>query len=174
MRTRTGEISVRTRELRLITKAISPLPVTKEKEVDGEIHKFSAFSDTEERYRQRYADLAGEFDKSESTLRKRARIIQSLRRFLDDRGFLEVRDPILQPVYGGAAARPFITHHNQLHQDLYLRIAFELYLKRLLVGMYDRVYEIGHDFRNEGVSSRNTTQNSPSWSSTRPILTITT
>ena len=153
MRTRTGEISVRTRELRLITKAISPLPVTKEKEVNGEKRKFSGFSDTEERYRQRYADLASNPEIRE-VFRKRARIIQSLRRFLDDRGFLEVETPILQPVYGGAAARPFITHHNQLHQDLYLRIAFELYLKRLLVGMYDRVYEIGHDFRNEGVSSR--------------------
>ena len=153
MRTRTGEISVGTRELRLITKAISPLPVTKEKEVNGEKRKFSGFSDTEERYRQRYADLASNPEIRE-IFRKRARIIQSLRRFLDDRGFLEVETPILQPVYGGAAARPFITHHNQLHQDLYLRIAFELYLKRLLVGMYDRVYEIGHDFRNEGVSSR--------------------
>jgi lysyl-tRNA synthetase class 2 len=82
----------------------------------------------------------------------RARAIQALRRFLDDQGFLEVETPILQPVYGGAAARPFVTHHNQLHQDLYLRISFELYLKRLLVGMYERVYEIGRDFRNEGVS----------------------
>ena len=86
--------------------------------------------------------------------RTRARVIQALRRFLDERGFLEVETPILQPIYGGAAARPFITHHNQLHQDLYLRISFELYLKRLLVGMYDRVYEIGRDFRNEGVSQK--------------------
>jgi len=153
MRTRTGEISVRTRELRMIAKAVSPLPVTKEKEVDGKRIQFSAFSDIEERYRQRYADLASNPDVRE-IFRKRARTIQSLRRFLDERGFLEVETPILQPVYGGAAARPFITHHNQLHQDLYLRIAFELYLKRLLVGMYERVYEIGRDFRNEGVSNR--------------------
>jgi lysyl-tRNA synthetase, class II len=153
MRTRTGEISVRTHELRLIAKAVSPLPVTKEKEVDGEKHKFSSFSDTEERYRQRYADLASN-PEVRDIFYKRARTIRALRRFLDDRGFLEVETPILQPVYGGAAARPFITHHNQLHQDLYLRIAFELYLKRLLVGMYDRVYEIGRDFRNEGVSNR--------------------
>ena len=82
----------------------------------------------------------------------RAKVISALRRFLDEHGFLEVETPILQPIYGGAAARPFVTHHNQLHQDLYLRISFELYLKRLLVGRYERVYEIGRDFRNEGVS----------------------
>jgi lysyl-tRNA synthetase class 2 len=152
-RTRTGEVSVRVRELRLIAKAISPLPAVKEKEINGEKVKFSAFSDIEERYRQRYADLACN-PEVRDVFRKRALTIQTLRRFLDEHGFLEVETPILQPVYGGAAARPFVTHHNQLHQDLYLRIAFELYLKRLLVGMYDRVYEIGHDFRNEGVSNR--------------------
>src|SRR6185369_8816817 len=84
--------------------------------------------------------------------RTRSRTINAVRYFLDNEGFLEVETPILQPIYGGAAARPFVTHHNQLHQDLYLRISFELYLKRLLVGMYDSVYEIGRDFRNEGVS----------------------
>jgi lysyl-tRNA synthetase class 2 len=146
-RTRTGEVTVRARELQLLSKALAPLPIAKEK--DGE--RFSAFADRDERYRQRYADLAVNPDVRE-VFRVRARVIQALRRFLDEQGFLEVETPILQPIYGGAAARPFVTHHNQLHQDLYLRISFELYLKRLLVGMYDRVYEIGRDFRNEGVS----------------------
>ena len=146
-RTRTGEITVQVRGLQLLSKALSPLPIVKER--DGE--RFSAFSDTESRYRQRYADLAVNREVRE-VFRTRARLIQALRRFLDDRGFLEVETPVLQPIYGGATARPFVTHHNQLHQDLYLRISFELYLKRLLVGMYDRVYEIGRDFRNEGVS----------------------
>jgi lysyl-tRNA synthetase class 2 len=151
MRTRTGEISVRVRELRLLAKAISPLPVVKEQEVDGQVVRYSAFSDPEGRYRQRYADLAANPEVRQVFL-TRARILAAFRRFLDDHNFIEVETPILQPIYGGAAARPFVTHHNQLHQDLYLRISFELYLKRLLVGMYDRVYEIGRDFRNEGVS----------------------
>ena len=153
MRTRTGEISVRVKQVRMLAKAISPLPVIKEREMDGRRVRYTAFSDVEERYRQRYADLACNPDVRE-VFRVRARAIKALRRFFDDRGFLEVETPILQPVYGGAAARPFITHHHQLHQELYLRIAFELYLKRLLVGMYDKVYEIGHDFRNEGVSQK--------------------
>lgn len=153
MRTRTGEASVRVEQVRMLAKAISPLPVIKEKEVDGRRVRYTAFSDVEERYRQRYADLACNPDVRE-VFRVRARAIQALRRFFDEHGFLEVETPILQPVYGGAAARPFVTHHHQLHQDSYLRIAFELYLKRLLVGMYDRVYEIGHDFRNEGVSQK--------------------
>jgi len=151
MRTRTGEISVLVKQLRMLSKAISPLPVIKEKEVDGKTVRYTAFSDVEERYRQRYADLASNPDVRE-VFRKRAHTIKAMRDFLDDHGFIEVETPILQPIYGGAAARPFITHHQQLHQDLYLRISFELYLKRLLVGMYDRVYEIGRDFRNEGVS----------------------
>ena len=146
-RTRTGEVTVRVRELQLLAKSLSPLPVVKEK--DG--RRFGAFADKEARYRQRYADLAVN-PHVRQIFRVRARVIQALRRFLDERGFLEVETPILQPVYGGAAARPFVTYHNQLHQDLYLRISFELYLKRLLVGMYERVYEIGRDFRNEGVS----------------------
>jgi lysyl-tRNA synthetase class 2 len=153
MRTHTGEPSVLVSHVRMLAKAISPLPVIKEKEVDGKLVRYTAFSDVDERYRQRYADLASNPEVRE-IFRIRARTIKALRRFFDDRGFLEVETPILQPVYGGAAARPFITHHNQLHQDLYLRIAFELYLKRLLVGMYERVYEIGHDFRNEGVSQK--------------------
>jgi lysyl-tRNA synthetase class 2 len=151
MRTRAGEISVKVAGLQMLAKAVSPLPVLKEREEGGERRRFSAFSDTEERYRQRYADLASNSDVRE-IFRVRAATIQALRQFMDEHGFLEVETPILQPIYGGAAARPFTTHHNQLHQDLYLRISFELYLKRLLVGMYERVYEIGHDFRNEGVS----------------------
>ncbi len=146
-RTHTGEITVNVSALKILAKALAPLPVVKEK--DGQ--RFSAFADVEARYRQRYADLAVNPQVRE-VFRVRARVIQALRRFLDERDFLEVETPILQPIYGGAAARPFITHHNQLHQDLYLRISFELYLKRLLVGMYERVYEIGRDFRNEGVS----------------------
>ncbi len=153
MRTRSGERSVLVERLRMLAKAISPLPVIKEKQVDGKTIRYTEFSDIEERYRQRYADLASNPEVRE-IFRIRARTIQALRAFLDEHGFLEVETPILQPVYGGAAARPFVTHHHQLHQDLYLRIAFELYLKRLLVGMYERVYEIGHDFRNEGVSHK--------------------
>jgi lysyl-tRNA synthetase class 2 len=152
MRTKTGEISVNVLEFVLLAKALSPLPVIKEHvNDDGSVERYGEFSDVEERYRQRYADLAVNPDTRE-VFRKRAQTIGALRRFLDGAGFLEVETPILQPIYGGAAARPFITHHNQLHQDLFLRISFELYLKRLLVGMYDAVYEIGRDFRNEGVS----------------------
>ena len=151
MRTRSGQVSVRVKELRVLSKAISPLPVVKEQEVEGQLVRYSAFSDVEERYRQRYADLAVNPEVRQVFL-MRAKTISALRRFLDQHGFIEVETPMLQPIYGGAAAQPFVTHHNQLHQDLYLRISFELYLKRLLVGMYDRVYEIGRDFRNEGVS----------------------
>jgi lysyl-tRNA synthetase, class II len=151
MRTKSGEISVSVKELTLLAKAISPLPVIKEQEVDGEVRAFGAFTDVEERFRQRYVDLAANAD-VRKVFRTRSRTINAVRYFLDNEGFLEVETPILQPIYGGAAARPFVTHHNQLHQDLYLRISFELYLKRLLVGMYDSVYEIGRDFRNEGVS----------------------
>jgi len=151
MRTRAGEISVQVRALTLLSKALSPLPVIKEREVDGKVERYAEFSDVEERYRQRYVDLASNADVRD-LFRKRAKTISAIRRFFDEEGFLEVETPILQPLYGGAAARPFITHHNQLAQDLYLRISFELYLKRLLVGGYDAVYELGRDFRNEGVS----------------------
>ncbi len=152
MRTRAGEVTVQVFELKLLAKALSPLPVIKEKvNEDGSVTRFGAFTDVEARYRQRYADLAVNPDVRE-IFRVRARTVRAIREFLDAEGFLEVETPVLQPLYGGAAARPFVTHHNQLDQDLYLRISFELYLKRLLVGMYDAVYEIGRDFRNEGVS----------------------
>lgn len=154
IRTRRGEITVLADSYRLISKALSPLPVVKEKELeDGSVERYGGLTDPEERYRQRYADLAVN-PEVRDIFRMRSRTISAIRRFFDDRGFLEVETPILQPIYGGAAARPFVTHHNQLKQDLYLRISFELYLKRLLVGMYDAVYEIGRDFRNEGVSRK--------------------
>jgi lysyl-tRNA synthetase class 2 len=145
--TRTGEPSVRVERLRLLSKALRPLPVVKEK--DGQV--FDAFSDKEQRYRQRYVDLAVNPEVRE-LFRVRARIVSAVRRFLDERGFIEVETPVLQPIYGGAAARPFTTYHNQLKQKLYLRISDELYLKRLIAGGFERVYEIGRDFRNEGVS----------------------
>ena len=145
--TRTGEASVRVDKLRVLSKALRPLPVVKEK--DGQV--FDAFGDKELRYRQRYVDLAVNAEVRE-IFRIRARIVSAIRRFLDERGFLEVETPVLQSIYGGAAARPFVTYHNQLKQQLYLRISDELYLKRLIVGGFERVYEIGRDFRNEGVS----------------------
>jgi lysyl-tRNA synthetase class 2 len=145
--TRTGEPSVQVKQLRLLSKALRPLPVVKEK--DGQV--FDAFSDKELRYRQRYIDLAVNPEVRE-IFWTRARIVSAIRRFLDDRGFIEVETPVLQPIYGGAAARPFTTYHNQLKQKLYLRISDELYLKRLIAGGFERVYEIGRDFRNEGVS----------------------
>ncbi len=151
MRTRAGEITLQVADFSMLAKAITPLPTPKEEIVDGKSVVHHAFRDPEARYRQRYVDLAVNEDVRE-LFRARARVVHALREFLDERGFLEVETPILQPIYGGAAARPFITHHNQLHQDLYLRISFELYLKRLLVGNLERVYEIGRDFRNEGVS----------------------
>lgn len=150
-RTRTGEVSLRVEDFHILAKALSPLPSAKEEVVDDERVVHSAFSNPEARYRERYADLVVNPEVRE-IFWTRTRIIKALREFLDNQGFIEVETPILQPIYGGAAATPFITHHEQLHQDLYLRISFELYLKRLLVGGFERVYEIGRDFRNEGVS----------------------
>lgn len=149
-RTRTGEITLRVDAFHMLAKAVTPLPAAKDELVEGENIRHATFTDPESRYRQRYADLAVNPEVRHIFV-SRAKIIRALRKFLDDRDFLEVETPILQPIYGGAAARPFITHHNQLKQELFLRISFELYLKRLLVGNLERVYEIGRDFRNEGV-----------------------
>ena len=152
-RTKTGEITLRVTDFQMLAKALMPLPAAKEELVDGERVVHSAFADPEARYRERYADLAVNPDVRD-IFRARAKTVDALRGFLNGMGFVEVETPILQPLYGGAAAQPFITHHNQLHQDLYLRISFELYLKRLLVGGLERVYEIGRDFRNEGVDRK--------------------
>jgi lysyl-tRNA synthetase, class II len=151
-RTRTGEVTLRVTGWELLAKSLRPLPFGKE-EVDpesGERVVHSGFSDQQSRYRQRYADLAVHPEVRE-VFRRRARLVAALRQFLDARDFLEVETPVLQPLYGGAAARPFTTHHNALDTTLYLRIADELYLKRLIVGGFERVYEIGKDFRNEGI-----------------------
>jgi lysyl-tRNA synthetase class 2 len=151
-RTKTGEVTLQVGDFRLLAKAVSPLPAAKDETLpDGSVVRHAALEDPELRARQRYADLAVNPEVRE-LFRRRAAITRALREFLDSRGFLEVETPVLQPIYGGAAARPFVTHHNELEQDMYLRISFELYLKRLLVGNLERVYEIGRDFRNEGLS----------------------
>ncbi len=150
MRTRTGEPTVRAVAVTLLSKSLRPLPFGKEAMVDGELVRYSAFSDTEQRARQRYADLAVH-PEVRAIFRARSMLTRSIRAHLDALGYLEVETPVLQPLYGGAAARPFVTHHNALDMPLYLRIADELYLKRLIVGGFERVYEIGHDFRNEGI-----------------------
>jgi lysyl-tRNA synthetase class 2 len=151
-RTGTGEVTVCAKELRLLSKALRPMPTPKEKETEeGETVVFDEVTDKDFRYRQRYVDLTVNPDVRE-VFRQRAHILRTMRDVLDERGYLEVETPILQPVYGGATARPFTTHHNALDLPLYLRIADELYLKRLLVGGLEGVYEIGKDFRNEGLS----------------------
>ena len=149
-RTRTGEVTLRVQTFQMLSKAITPLPPAKDEVVDGEVRSHVALVEPDLRYRQRYADLAVNRE-VRRIFRIRAATIRALREFLDEKDFLEVETPVLQPLYGGAAARPFTTFHNQLKQQLYMRISFELYLKRLLVGGFERVYEIGRDFRNEGV-----------------------
>ena len=140
MRTRRGELSLRITSWELLSKSLRGMP-----------EKYHGLTSVETRYRKRYLDLAAN-DDSRDVFVKRARIIAAIRGFLDDRGFIEVETPVLQPLYGGALARPFMTHHNELERDLYLRIATELYLKRCIIGGIDKVYELGKDFRNEGVS----------------------
>ncbi|MDE6370471.1 MAG: lysine--tRNA ligase, partial [Duncaniella sp.] len=145
-RTKTGEISVHAQELTLLSKSLRPLPVVKVK--DGV--KYDSFDDPELRYRQRYVDLIVN-DGVRDIFIKRTKILNSMRQFFNSHGYMEVETPILQSIAGGASARPFITHHNTLDIDLYLRIATELYLKRLIVGGFEGVYEIGKNFRNEGM-----------------------
>lgn len=150
--TEVGEISIHVTDLKLLTKSLKPLPIVKEaKDEEGNIKTYDAFTDPELRYRQRYVDLIVN-PEVRDTFVKRTQLVNSMRNFLADKGYLEVETPILQPLYGGAAARPFKTHHNTLDMTLYLRIANELYLKRLIVGGYDGVFEFSKDFRNEGMS----------------------
>lgn len=146
--TQMGEITIHVKELTLLTKSLKPLPLPK---TDAEGKVYDAFTDPEMRYRQRYADLVVNPQVKE-TFRKRTQLMNVMREYLNGKGYLEVETPILQPIYGGAAARPFKTHHNTLDMTLYLRIANELYLKRLIVGGFDGVYEFSKDFRNEGMS----------------------
>jgi len=141
-RTRTGEVTIKVSSFGMLAKALRPLP-----------EKWHGLTDVETRYRQRYLDLLVN-EKVRRTFVTRTHMVSAMRRFLDERDFLEVETPVLQPIYGGAAARPFVTHHHALDTDLYLRISDELYLKRLVIGGLERVYELGRDFRNEGISTK--------------------
>ena len=158
-KTNTGELSVHASDVRLLTKALRPLP-----------DKFHGLADQEVRYRQRYLDLISN-EESKNTFKARSQIISYIRRFLEDRGFLEVETPMLQSIPGGASARPFCTHHNALDMDMYMRISPELYLKRLVVGGFEQVFEINKSFRNEGYPHV-ITQNSLCWNFTGPMPTI--
>ncbi|NQW30321.1 MAG: lysine--tRNA ligase [Ignavibacteria bacterium] len=150
-RTKVGEISVRATVLTLLAKSLTPIPLGKEEtDENGVVTRYDAIADKEQRYRKRYLDLIAN-PEIKATFIKRSKIITAMRRYFDERGWLEVETPILQPLYGGATARPFITHHNALDIELYLRIADELYLKRLIVGGFEGVYEISKNFRNEGM-----------------------
>jgi lysyl-tRNA synthetase, class II len=139
-KTQAGEVTIRVSEFQILAKNLRPLP-----------EKWHGLTDVEERYRQRYVDLIVN-PESRQVFLTRTKILTAMRRFLDDHGFIEVETPVLQPVYGGASAKPFVTHHDTLNQDMYLRISDELYLKRLIVGGFEKVYEVSRDFRNEGVS----------------------
>ena len=147
-KTKVGEISVFAKDLKLLSKSLRPLPLPKT-DADGVVH--DSFTDSEKRYRQRYVDLVVN-PEVKQTFIKRTKLTNSIREHLNSKGYMEVETPILQPIYGGAAARPFKTHHNTLDLELFLRIANELYLKRLIVGGFDGVYEFSKDFRNEGMS----------------------
>ncbi|GIK60927.1 MAG: lysine--tRNA ligase [Ignavibacteriota bacterium] len=150
-KTKTGEISIHVKSFKLLAKSLRPLPIAKEVEDEqGNKIVFDQFADKELRYRQRYVDLVVN-PQVKDVFIKRSKIVTAIRKFLDSKGYLEVETPVLQPIYGGASARPFVTHHNALDIELFLRIADELYLKRLIVGGFDGVYEISKDFRNEGM-----------------------
>ena len=150
--TQVGEISIHVTSFKILTKSLRPMPIVKETEdAEGNKKTWDAFTDPEQRYRQRYLDLIVN-PEIKDTFRKRALLVNTIRNFLNEKGYLEVETPILQPIHGGAAAKPFVTHHNTLDMPLYLRIANELYLKRLIVGGFDGVFEFAKDFRNEGMS----------------------
>jgi len=150
--TQTGEISIHVSSLTVLSKSLRPLPVVKETtDEQGNVTRHDAFTDPEQRYRMRYVDLIVNPQVRDAFV-KRTQLVNSMRQYLNEKAYLEVETPILQPLYGGAAARPFKTHHNTLDMTLYLRIANELYLKRLIVGGFNGVYEFSKDFRNEGMS----------------------